>query len=272
MDDNPVVVSPKLAVLLGLEAAVFMQQVHYWQRKNQGQPVYNTVAAWCAQLPFIGKSTLERIIRNLKEKGVLRVKIIAINNLKTGLYSIDYFALEALTQDDLQTVNLTTCKNANEEMQTLNLTECHPQNDGMQTVNLTGLNTIQRINTETTTESKAHSRSARPKKDKVGLSIEDLVAKGIDRQIAIDWFAVRRDKRSQTLTITALAAIEREASAAGMSLEAAIRTSAESGWVGFKTSWLQKRDVTGSSQKLSSKRHDISEIDYAAGVQKDGRF
>lgn len=276
MDDNPVVVSPKLAVALGLEAAVFMQQVHYWLCKNQGNPIYNTVDAWCVQLPFIGKSTLERIIRSLKEKGVLIVKIIAINNIKTGLYSIDYPMLDALFDEmqaaDLQTVKLTGCKTTNAEMQTVKMTASNPQIDGMQTVNLTGLNYIQRRSTETTTENVAPKRSAKPTKEKTttGLSIDDLIAKGVEQQVAIDWFAVRRDKGSKTLTASALKGVEREASVAGLTLNEAIKCSIEANWIGFEAKWYANRYKSGKS--LPSPSNPNIQRDYTKGIGKDGRF
>ena len=54
--------------------------------------------------------------------------------------------------------------------------------------------------------------------------------------LAADFLAVRKAKRAP-LTDTAFAGIEREAFAAGVSLETAIRTCVENNWIGFKADW-----------------------------------
>ena len=176
MDEPPIAVLPKLAALLGLDAAVFLQQVHYWYGKNKGRPPYNTIAQWCEEMPFFKPRTLERIIKELKNRGVLVVKIIAINNVKTGEYSIDYDIFDAMVSlendaDNEHHDKMAGCKNANEGMpshtrksisdsranrqndglQTDKLAEGNRQNGGMQADKMAGLNYIQRSNTETTT-------------------------------------------------------------------------------------------------------------------------
>ena len=66
----------------------------------------------------------------------------------------------------------------------------------------------------------------------------DLEARGVESQIASDFLALRAKKRAP-VTATALAGLEREAAAAGMTLNDALRTSSERGWQGFKAEWVR---------------------------------
>ncbi|STQ99828.1 Uncharacterised protein [Kingella potus] len=79
-----------------------------------------------------------------------------------------------------------------------------------------------------------------------------LADRGIDGDLARDYLAVRRDKRSATLTKTALDGLEREANRAGLSLEQALTLCCERGWVGFCAQWLHEHRnpaVRGNSVK-----------------------
>ena len=64
----------------------------------------------------------------------------------------------------------------------------------------------------------------------------ELLALGVDAQVAEDWLAVRRAKRAP-LTRSALDGVVREAGKAGLSVGEAVRIAAERGWQGFKADW-----------------------------------
>ena len=76
----------------------------------------------------------------------------------------------------------------------------------------------------------------RPAKPASGLSASDLVAMGVDEQVAIDFLSIRRAKKSP-LTTTALKGIEKEAEKAGVTLSTALATCAVRGWQSFKAEW-----------------------------------
>ncbi|MCY1196931.1 hypothetical protein D9M72_82870 [compost metagenome] len=90
------------------------------------------------------------------------------------------------------------------------------------------------------------NNSCAPSKPKVGSAINaaDLETRGVDPQVAADFLALRAKKRAP-VTATALAGLEREAAAAGMTLNAALRTSAERGWQGFKAEWIRNEGAPG---------------------------
>lgn len=113
-NEPPIAVSPTLAKELGLNAAVFLQQLHYWieQKKQHGSRyqdsykdgyfwVYNTVSEWLEQLPFLGsKSTFKRMIYDLQEKGVLVIgNYNKFDNDHTSWYRINYLRLEQISKN-----------------------------------------------------------------------------------------------------------------------------------------------------------------------------
>lgn len=82
------------------------------------------------------------------------------------------------------------------------------------------------------------SKSSESPKAASTITAADLQALGVEPQVAADFLALRAKKRAP-VTATALAGLEREADAAGMTLNAALRTSVERGWQGFKAEWIR---------------------------------
>lgn len=75
-----------------------------------------------------------------------------------------------------------------------------------------------------------------------------LIALGVDRQVALDWLAIRAAKRLP-LTATAVEALKREAAAAGVEVARAVQASVENGWAGFKASWLLRDRVAAAKDR-----------------------
>jgi hypothetical protein len=110
-DEHPIVLSKPLANALGLEGAVFVQQLHYRLQQKQSNPdkyrssfaegyfwEFNTVQQWLDKMPFLGsESKFKRLLARLREVGILVVgqfNKMAID--KTNWYRLDYDALEKL--------------------------------------------------------------------------------------------------------------------------------------------------------------------------------
>ncbi|AEC22307.1 hypothetical protein PT7_P071 (plasmid) [Pusillimonas sp. T7-7] len=97
------------------------------------------------------------------------------------------------------------------------------------------------------------------------LSVPDLVDMGVDAQVADEFLAIRKKKRSP-LTPLALEGIRREAGRAGMTLGDALRKCVERGWQGFEAGWVK-------NEKPGASRHgNFASQDYRAGVGADGSF
>ncbi|WP_409304126.1 replication protein [Peribacillus sp. SCS-155] len=102
MQGNPLLIIPSLAMQIGLNEAIFLQQVHYWLSKKQhmleGKSwVYNTYEEWNDQMPFWSVSTIKRIIKRLEQNGLLISGKFNTSKMdQTKWYTIDYDQLEEL--------------------------------------------------------------------------------------------------------------------------------------------------------------------------------
>jgi hypothetical protein len=100
--ESPLIILPSLAKLLGVNEAIFLQQVHYWLGKSttvhQGAKwTYNTVQQWAEQLQIFSVATVERVVAKLKKSGVLLVEKLNSNKSdRTNFYSINYRKLADL--------------------------------------------------------------------------------------------------------------------------------------------------------------------------------
>ncbi len=102
--DHPLQVLPRLAVKIGLNEALILQQVHYWinnplnQNVKDGRVwVYNTYDQWKEQFPFWCKNTIISTIYSLENQKLLISR--EFNKLKrnrTKWYTIDYEVINNL--------------------------------------------------------------------------------------------------------------------------------------------------------------------------------
>lgn len=114
INEPPLQVLPSLATLIGLNEAIFLQQLHYWISNPKigvniegRRYVRNTVAEWQVDnFPFWSINTIRRTIASLEDAGLVltRADLNAAAYDKTRWYSIDYEALEKATTQNGQSV------------------------------------------------------------------------------------------------------------------------------------------------------------------------
>lgn len=92
----------------------------------------------------------------------------------------------------------------------------------------------------TNTDKPSAPARATRKPSELVVSIDDLVAEGVDRQHAADWLIVRKGKGAKKLTVTAWIAVKAEAEKAGITPAEAVKTAAENTWQGFKAAWMDR--------------------------------
>ena len=97
INDKPLILLPQLAVLIGLNEAVFLQQLHYWNGRTKNirdgkKWVYKTFEEWQKEMPFLSIRTLKRVVKNLKEQEL----IISKQRVHKQWYSINYDKLNEL--------------------------------------------------------------------------------------------------------------------------------------------------------------------------------
>lgn len=124
INESPLQVLPSLAIKVGLNQALVLQQMYYWLRISKNirdghKWVYKTLEDWHKEFPFWSKSTLERIIRKLEEEQLIVVG--NYNRLKmdrTKWYRLNHEAIDLLCtghcsqNEDMQNVEMTDSKNA----------------------------------------------------------------------------------------------------------------------------------------------------------------
>ena len=139
IDDYPLMVLPHLATKIGLNEAIFLQQVQYWLKNTSKTNdkdimakhyhderwwVYNTFEQWQEQFPFWSIRTIKRIVTNLENMGLL----VSDNYNKMGYdrtkwYTIDYDVLESLENTDsdkLAQSKVTDCPDGKCQVDTTN--------------------------------------------------------------------------------------------------------------------------------------------------------
>jgi hypothetical protein len=105
IDEYPLLVLPSLAIIIGLNEAITLQQMHYWldPRINKNLRsglhwVYNSYEEWQKQFPFWSIRTIRRNIQSLEEQNLLISKNFNSNSFdKTKWYSINYNTLNIIT-------------------------------------------------------------------------------------------------------------------------------------------------------------------------------
>lgn len=172
-DESPLVIDTTLAIAIGLNEAIIVQQVHYWLEINKKSGnnfidgrhwTYNSISKWHKEhFPFLAEKTVKRTFSNLVEMGILVTGNYNKQKMdRTLWYSIDYSELEkkvdnfrenALGQNGpMHGDNMTQCKGTKS-------TNGLGQNDPMQRDNLTppipetSTETNSEINTETSSSS-----------------------------------------------------------------------------------------------------------------------
>ncbi|PIC63450.1 replication protein [Sporosarcina sp. P13] len=101
IDEDPLQVLPSLARKVGLNGAIFLQQLHFRslisKRVQDGHPwVCKTYEEWSEEFSFWSINTIKRITYDLEDKGYL-LSTSAYNKMKvdnTKWYRIDYSALD----------------------------------------------------------------------------------------------------------------------------------------------------------------------------------
>lgn len=234
INEPPLQVLPSLAVAIGLNESIVVQQIHYWLgingigvEKKGHKWVYNTVPQWQAQFPFWSTDTVRRTLVSLKKSGLLIGECLSDNAFdKTMFYRIDYDVLAAVDDGKLQSSDggkLPSSANAKPKL-LLDRTE---------------------TTTETTTEKGA---SALPE--------------WMDPQLWKDWQEHRKAiKKKMTPQAEKLALKQLgEFQTAGHNLQTIIERSIAGGWTSF---YLRPNDpVVVSSKRPTSLKNMDYEADF----------
>lgn len=128
LDEPPLVIQPSLAKLIGLNEAIFLQQIHYWLQRSKKEIdgrvwTYHSVAELEIQFPFWSASTIKRTIKSLQESGVLLLDRHNKNKFdKTNWFAVDYEVFEELSSAPSDQVKMTQSKNGGDPIEEVKMT------------------------------------------------------------------------------------------------------------------------------------------------------
>jgi len=205
INESPLQVQPSLAMAIGLNEAIFLQQLHYWmgasRHHHDGKKwVYNTYSDWLLQLKYLSLPTLKRTIKSLKDRGLLSVeRFDKLRSNQVNYYAINYDvlaiieanisqAIDSIDQLKMSQSSSSNCTNAvaqNEPIHQLKMSQSPlAQNEPMLT----------REYQETTQE--ITKEKAVEKKEKPKFSFEQALSfelpEGVDRNLWIAYIEMRQ--------------------------------------------------------------------------------
>lgn len=117
LNEHPLLIMPNLAVKIGLNESIVLQQIHYWNMINEKSKhnfkdgyywTFNSYEEWSRQFPFWSTSTIQRTIAKLE-----KLKLVVVGNYnrlkidRTKWYRIDYNVLEALESSPFSQIDMT---------------------------------------------------------------------------------------------------------------------------------------------------------------------
>lgn len=111
INESPLQVQPSLAMAIGLNEAIFLQQLHYWmgasRHHHDGKKwVYNTYSDWLLQLKYLSLPTLKRTIKSLKDRGLLSVeRFDKLRSNQVNYYAINYDVLAIIEANISQAID-----------------------------------------------------------------------------------------------------------------------------------------------------------------------
>lgn len=256
-DERPLLVLPSLAAAVGLDRAVFLQQLHYWlttagHERDGRRWVFNTRAGWCAQFPFWSPHALGRICRRLEADGLI-ITTRQYNRVptdQTRWYTINYDnpALAALSAHCAESHNGRAESHIGGAKSHIGGAKSHAQCAESQLV--IGTETTSEITTETTPE------NDRPPAPSGGEQAprrrrKEIVTDDDPPGFAAFWSAYpRHEERKQAVDAWRKLAPPPEMQATILAAVAAQRASAKwrEGFVKYGHRWLRDRNWTDEVQ------------------------
>lgn len=110
---RPLVVNPGLALKIGLNEAIVLQQIKYWTIETDAgvehkglRWVYNTHEQWAEQFPFWSVDTVKRTLASLVKQGLVFVeKLNKVKHDQTNYYAINHRADALIDQGNIPPID-----------------------------------------------------------------------------------------------------------------------------------------------------------------------
>lgn len=241
---RPLVVNPELAVRIGLNEAIVLQQLKYWLNETDSgveydgrQWVYNTLDQWQKQFPFWSVDTVKRALTSLQNQElVFAEKLNKAQRDQTNYYAINYLADALMHEGNLPSSTGANCPDQKRaDCPDEKRANCPP------------------LHTENTT--KTTSPKAKRPVAAIGLDTSAFPEQP-SPDIWADYQKYRKNKRAainQTI-INQLAKELQQAVSDGWTVDDALAEAMAAGWQGLKASWLANRSKPGAGAQGMSRQ------------------
>lgn len=282
INESPLQVQPSLAMAIGLNEAIFLQQLHYWlgasKYTRDGHTwVYNTYSEWILQLRYMSVATLKRTIKSLREHRLILVeRFEQSKSNQVNYYTIDYDTLavieENITQaiDSIHRVKMSQSSGSN-------CTNGVAQNELMDRVKMS--QSLQE-NTQENTQESIKKKTAKPRKPK--FTFEEACAvqlpNGVDRDLWVAYIEMRHAAKKPP-TQKAIEMILDDLNKWGFEkANQSIQNSIKSNWVGLFEPKQAVQTYASTYQSAASKNsktmsdHDAFFAQYGIVSDQQGQI
>lgn len=209
INESPLQVQPSLAMAIGLNEAIFLQQLHYWmgasRHHHDGKKwVYNTYSDWLLQLKYMSLPTLKRTIKSLKDRGLLTTeRFDKLRSNQVNYYTINYDVLAIIEANISQAIdsidkvkmsqsNSSDCTNAvaqNEPIHRLKMSQSPlAQNEPM-------LTREYQETTQEITQEKKEIREKQKNKFTLEQALNFELPEGVDRNLWVAYIEMRHSMK-----------------------------------------------------------------------------
>ena len=278
INESPLQVQPSLAMAIGLNEAIFLQQLHYWlgasKYNREGRVwVYNTYAEWILQLRYTSIATLKRTIKNLREHRLILVERFEQNKSnQVNYYTIDYDTLATIEENISQAIDSIHKVKMSQSISS-NCTNGVAQNEPMDRVKMS--QSLQE-NTQENTQESNKKKSTKPRKPK--FTFEEACAvqlpSGVNRDLWIAYIEMRQASKKLP-TQKAIEMILDDLNKWGHEkANQSIQNSIKSNWVGLFEPKQAVQTYATTYQSAASKNsktmndHDAFFAKYGIGTER----
>ncbi|MCG6601298.1 hypothetical protein [Acinetobacter baumannii] len=237
INESPLQVQPSLAMAIGLNEAIFLQQLHYWLgaskfKRNDRVWVYNTYPEWLLQLKYMSLATLKRTIKSLKEQKLILVeRFDKAKSNQVNFYAIDYDILAIVEENITQALDSIDKLKMSQSISS-NCTIPLAQNEPMDKLKMS--QSLQ----ENTQENTQENINKKTKQKSSKFSFEDACSvtlpNGVDRSLWIAYIEMRHGmKKAPTQKAVELAIGDLTKMGSSALANQALENSIKNSWVGL---------------------------------------